>query len=264
MPARNRRPAAIACRSPRLERQPHQSWTHSVGTPVACGANTLDRPRERLAALGRSALTDAEVLAIVLGTGCAGIPVLEIARRLLTEARGVVGLARLSPSELSRLDGVGPAKAARLAGAFELGIRAQRPTNRGEPLTDSRQVFSRYGAMVSARPTECFWVLALDAKNRPLVVREVARGGRTSCQVDPAEVFRILLAQSASGAILLHNHPSGDPAPSPDDLALTERLARAGQLLQIRVLDHLVVGHGRYTSLRDAGLWPTPPAKSDT
>ena len=92
--------------------------------------------------------------------------------------------------------------------------------------------------------------------------REVARGGRTACQVDPAEVFRFLVSQSASGAIFVHNHPSGDPEPSAQDLELTERLVAAGSLLGIRILDHVVVGSGRYTSLRDAGLWPSTPVKS--
>ena len=109
---------------------------------------------------------------------------------------------------------------------------------------------------------ERFIVISVDAKNRPRAAREVARGGRTSCQVDPAEVFRLLLADSASGAIFVHNHPSGDPQPSPQDLELTERLVAAGALLDIRILDHLVVGNGRYSSLRDLGLWPTTVVKS--
>ncbi len=110
--------------------------------------------------------------------------------------------------------------------------------------------------------TERFVAIAVDAKNRPRAEREVARGGRTVCQVDPAEVFRFLVAESASGAIFLHNHPSGDPSPSRQDLELTERLVAAGSLLEIRVLDHLIVGNGSYTSLRDAGLWPTSRVKS--
>lgn len=214
--------------------------------------------------LGASALTDAELVAIVLGSGRAGRPVLALAEGLLGEVGGLVGLARRSPAELRRLEGLGVAKAARLAAAFELGLRGIRPAEASEPLRDSQAVFGRYGRALGAHATERFWVVAVDAKNRPLAAREVARGGRIACQVDPAEVFRVLLAEGASGAILLHNHPSGDPDPSLDDLALTERLARAGDLLRIRVLDHLVVGRGRYTSLQDAGLWPTPSAKSST
>lgn len=187
-----------------------------------------------------------------------------VATQLLVQGGGIVGLSRRSPIELERLEGLGPAKAARLVAAFELGLRAQRPLDPAAPLNDSRAVFARYGPALSGQPTERFWVVAVDAKNRPLTAREVARGGRTACQVEPAEVFRVLVREAANAAILLHNHPSGDPSPSPEDLALTERLVRAGDLLRIRVLDHLVVGRGRYTSLRDAGLWPTLPSNSST
>jgi DNA repair protein RadC len=114
--------------------------------------------------------------------------------------------------------------------------------------------------MISA--VERFVVVSVDAKNRPRSHRTVALGGRTTCQVDPTEVFRLLVTESASGAIFLHNHPSGDPAPSSEDLALNERLVAAASLLDIRTLDHLIVGNGCYTSLRDAGLWPTTCVKS--
>jgi DNA repair protein RadC len=123
-------------------------------------------------------------------------------------------------------------------------------------------VFLRYGRRLMASRVERFVVISVDAKNRAGAEREVARGGRTTCQVDPAEVFRLLVSESASGAIFVHNHPSGDPNPSPQDLELTQRLVAAGSLLDIRILDHLIVGSGRYTSLRDAGLWPSTPVKS--
>ncbi|MEM7137249.1 MAG: DNA repair protein RadC [Myxococcota bacterium] len=216
-----------------------------------------ERPRERLAALGAPALSDVELLALVLGTGREGKNATALAWHLLGESHGLAGLARLSTSALAQLDGLGPAKAARLCAAFELGIRALRPANLVAPLLDSQAVFARYGGALAHAPTERFWVISLDAKNRPKAATEVARGGRTSCQVDAAEVFRCLVADSAAHAVLLHNHPSGDPAPSADDLSLTERLCRAGELLEIRILDHLIIGRGRYTSLRDEGLWPT-------
>jgi DNA repair protein RadC len=169
----------------------------------------------------------------------------------------------MSCSELTALPGVGPAKAARLSAAFELGIRALSfPSEHTEPLSNSQAVFARYGRKLMVSRVERFLVVAVDAKNRPRAEREVARGGRTSCQVDPAEVFRVLLAESASGAIFIHNHPSGDPEPSAQDLELTDRLAAAAALLDIRALDHLIIGNGRYTSLRDAGLWPRNAVKS--
>jgi DNA repair protein RadC len=220
-------------------------------------------PRERLASRGAPALSDAELLAVLLGTGRTGESVVSVAQRLLGEAGSLWALRQMSPTELAKRSGIGPAKAARLSAAFEAGLRALTfPEEHAAPLSNSQMVFSRYGRPLMASRVERFLVISVDAKNRPRAESEVARGGRTSCQVDPAEVFRLLLAESASGAIFLHNHPSGDPAPSPQDLELTERLVAAGSLLDIRILDHVVVGNGRYTSLRDAGLWPTTAVKS--
>jgi DNA repair protein RadC len=220
-------------------------------------------PRERLASRGASHLSDAELLAVLLGTGRAGESATVLAARILLEVDGLWALRRMGVRELERLTGVGPAKAARLAAAFEAGLRALTfPEQSPTPLSNSESVFARYGQRLMACRTERFVLISVDAKNRPRAEREVARGGRTACQVDPAEVFRVLLAESASGAIFLHNHPSGDPSPSPQDLKLTERLVAAGSLLEIRILDHLIVGNGRYTSLRDADLWPTSSVKS--
>ncbi len=220
-------------------------------------------PRELLISRGVESLSDTELLTVLLGTGQAGEGAALLAARLMRAAGGLWGLRRMSPAELAGLPGIGPAKAARLAAAFEAGLRALTfPDEHAAPLSTSEAVFTRYGRPLMASRVECFVVISVDAKNRPRAVREIARGGRTTCQVDPAEVFRHLLAESASGALFLHNHPSGDPAPSRQDLELTERLVAAGALLDIRVLDHLVVGNGRYTSLRDAGFWPTSPVKS--
>lgn len=220
-------------------------------------------PRERLASRGAPTLSDAELLAVLLGTGRRGEDVASAAVRLLGETGSLWALRRMSPNELARLSGIGPAKAARLSAAFEAGLRSLVfPEEQASPLSNSETVFERYGRRLMASRIECFIVISVDAKNRPRAEHEVARGGRTSCQVDPAEVFRLLLAESASGGIFLHNHPSGDPRPSPQDLELTERLVAGGSLLNIRILDHLVIGNGRYRSLRDAGLWPTTTVKS--
>lgn len=200
---------------------------------------------------------------MLLGTGRTGEEVGSLASRLLRETGGLWALRRMSVAELVKLSGVGAAKAARLAAAFEAGLRALTfPDEHAAPLLNSETVFARYGRSLMASRVERFLVISVDAKNRPRAEREVARGGRTSCQVDPSEVFRLLVSESASGAIFLHNHPSGDPEPSPQDLQLTERLVEAGSLLDIRILDHLVVGNGQYTSLRDAGHWPSTPVKS--
>ncbi len=217
----------------------------------------MEGPRERLARLGVGALADIELLAVLLGTGRVGENVSSLAASVLRRTGSLGALARLTPTELAQIAGIGPAKAARLAAAFEAGARALVPREVAAPLTNSEIVFKRYGRALMSSPVERFLVLSVDAKNRPRLEREVARGGRSSCQVDLAEVFRILIADSASGAVFVHNHPSGDPEPSAQDLALTERLVTAGTLFEIRILDHVIVGSGRYTSLRDAGMWPT-------
>ena len=224
----------------------------------------MDLPRERLRRLGATTLSDAELVALILGTGTTGEDVGSLAIRMVRDTGGLWALARMSIAELSRIAGIGPAKAARLAAAFELGSRSLvRPELSATPLSNSERVFERYGQLLMASPVERFMVVCVDAKNRARAEREVARGGRTSCQVDPAEVFRLLVCESASGAIFIHNHPSGDPDPSRHDLELTRRLVAAGSLFEIRILDHLIVGSGRYTSLRDAGLWPVSAVKSN-
>jgi len=225
----------------------------------------MNRPRERLSRLGAAALSDSELLAVILGTGRAGEDVGSLAIRVLGEAGGLWALGRMTVAELSRTRGIGPAKAARLAAAFEAGSRGLvSPDTSAAPLSNSELVFLRYGRQLIGSQVERFFVVSVDAKNRVRAEREIARGGRTSCQVDPAEVFRLLVSESASGAIFIHNHPSGDPDPSRQDLELTQRLVKAGSLLDIRILDHLIIGSGRYTSLRDAGLWPTTSAKSNS
>ncbi len=234
------------------------SLAHPLHAPPS-----MDGPRERLGRLGACALADVELLAVLLGTGRRGENVASLAANILCRTGGLWALSRLSPTELAQIAGIGPAKAARLAAAFEAGTRALAPPDLAAPLNHSELVFERYGKAMMGSPVERFLVVSVDAKNRPRTEREIARGGRTSCQVDPAEVFRALVSDSASGAIFLHNHPSGDPGPSAEDLALTERLVAAGALLEIRILDHIIVGSGRYTSLRDAGVWPTTSAKSN-
>ena len=223
----------------------------------------MDGARERIARLGAGGLSDAELIAVLLGTGCVGEAVSLVAVRVLNEAQGLSGLARMSAAELARIRGIGPAKAARLSAAFEAGSRGLVPPDTtATPMSNSESVFLRYGQRMMNSQVERFVVIAVDAKNRVRAEREVARGGRTTCQVDPGEVFRLLVSESASGAIFIHNHPSGDPEPSAQDLELTQRLVSAGALLDIRTLDHVIVGSGRYTSLRDAGLWPSMPVKS--
>jgi len=217
-------------------------------------------PRERLAQVGQRRLADAELVAILLGTGTSAEPVTVLAARLLVEAGGLDGLARLGPGGLERISGLGPSKAARLVAAVELGRRVvTRPLSRRARLASSKDVDAAFRARLADLDQECFWAIALDAKSRPIRELEIARGGLSSCPVAPADVFRALVREAAASVIILHNHPSGEPTPSADDVALTERLARAGELLGIRLVDHVVIGREGYFSFLDAGLIASTP-----
>lgn len=212
-------------------------------------------------AVGRAALSDTELLALILGTGNRGEPVLQLAARVLSELGGVHGLGRYGPGALEAIDGLGPTKASRLVAALELGRRAlARPLPPRVRIGSSRDVDAAMRPRFADATVEHFLAVALDAKNRPMGEVAIARGGLRACPVAPADVFRALLLAGASGAVLVHNHPSGEPSPSPDDVALTERLAMAGDLLGVRVLDHVIVGREGYFSFLDAGLLSGEPS----
>ncbi len=214
-----------------------------------------ERPRERLARLGPSALSTAELLAIVLRTGVGGENVLALASRLLARHGGVAGLARASLSELMAERGLGLAKAAQLQAALELGRRLTlaAPGERFQIRTPA-DVATMLMAEMSYLEQEHFWVLFLDTRNRVLGSEEVYKGSLNQSQVRVGEVFREAVRRNCAAVIVAHNHPSGDPAPSPEDVAVTRDLVAAGKLLGIEVLDHLVIGQQRWVSLRERGL----------
>jgi DNA repair protein RadC len=212
-------------------------------------------PREHLAIAGERALSDAELIAVVLGTGTARDPVGVVAQRLLDELGGLEGLRRAGLAALSRCDGIGLTKACRLRAALELGLRASaRPLLPREPVRSSRDVHAVLGPRLAAAEREHFYALALDAKHRPLSEILLAIGGLTACGVAPADLFRAVLREPAAGIVLVHNHPSGDPSPSDEDLALTRKLVDAGRLLGLSIVDHVVIGRSGYFSFADAGL----------
>jgi DNA repair protein RadC len=223
---------------------------------VARGVRDLpceERPRERIARHGAGALANRELLALVLGAGSRKASVLELADSLL--GSGLRDLAARSLAELEGQRGVGRAKATRLLAALELGSRlasegrTASPTLR-TPEESARYLLPRYGA----RPVETFGLLALDARHRPKREIVVSVGCLTSSVVHPREVFQEAVVSRAAALILFHNHPSGDPEPSAEDVALTRRLASAGTLMGIEVLDHLVLGAGRFVSLKQRGI----------
>jgi DNA repair protein RadC len=212
-------------------------------------------PRERLALHGAEVLSDAELVCVLLGTGCADEPVAVLAERLLHDAGGLQALARSSPRELAARRGVGTSKAARLLAAVELGRRLGAVRLSPErPLSSSRDVDRALRPRLAVAEREHFVAVALDSKNRPILQLDIAIGGLAACALTPADVFRPLLRHAAASAVFAHNHPSGECAPSDQDIAMTERLARTGELVGVAVLDHLIVGREGYFSFLDAGL----------
>lgn len=213
-----------------------------------------DRPREKLARLGPSALGDHELLALVIGSGTSGTSALGLAELLLQASGGLHGLPVCAAEELRRVPGVGLARAAQVLASVELGRRTllreppDRPMLR-TPGDVAIYLLPEFGA----KPVEQFGVVLLDAKHRLLKTVVLTVGTLDRSFVHPREVFREATSSRAAGIVLFHNHPSGDPEPSADDLALTRRMVAAGELMGIDVLDHLVLTATRYASIRELG-----------
>ena len=218
-----------------------------AGVLTACG----ERPRERLLEHGAEALASKELIALILGSGVAGRSALEIGANLLDHAGGLVALSRAVPRELASLRGIGIARASRLAAAFQLGQRAVAEPISDRFIRDAEDVFHYLRPRMRGLMQEVFIAIALDARNAIISHVEIARGSLTGVDVHPREVFRPLIRHGAAGAVVAHNHPSGDPKPSPHDFALTRRLRRAGVLVGIPVLDHIVVGAQGYSSIAE-------------
>lgn len=214
-----------------------------------------ERPRERLQRQGARALSDAELLAIALRTGTPRESALDLARRLQNEFGGLYALARASIQEICRIPGIGPAKATQIQAALELGRRLVLAGDGTRmQIRDASDAALMLMAEIGAETQENLCVLLLDTKRHVQRIVRLYEGNVNSSLVRPAEVFRDAIKDNAVAIILGHNHPSGDPTPSADDVAVTRSLIRAGQLLQIGVLDHLIVGRGRWTSLKAEGL----------
>jgi len=215
-----------------------------------------ERPRERLIDLGAGALSSAELLAILLGSGAAGRSALQIGHAVLAEAGGALRwIARQPVAALRAVPGVGIARAVTIHASLELGRRmAAEGRQDGPPVRSPRDVVELFAPRMEDLPVEEFHVAVLDAQHCLERDITVTRGILNSALVHPREVFREAIAERAAAIILVHNHPSGDPAPSDDDRAVTEQLVAAGRLLDIPVHDHVIIGRGRYTSFAEAGL----------
>ena len=219
--------------------------------------SSAERPREKLLEKGPEALSDAELLAVLLRTGVSGTDVLEMAQRWLGEAGGLESLARADPRQIVKRKGVGLAKGTVVAAALELGRRLARRSLAGQQILDRPEAVADYLTLrYGHERVELFGVLTLDVRHRLLRVHELHRGARAHTDIEPSEVFNRAIVDNAHNVILWHTHPSGDPTPSGDDEALTRRLADAGRLLGIAVLDHLVVARGGFVSLRQRGVLP--------
>ena len=215
----------------------------------------LDRPRERLVSHGPRALADEELLAILLGTGTAGCSARALAHAMLADG-GLPGLARASARELRSRPGIGAAKAATVLAAVELGRRlATRRLREGDPIRGPEDVFRHFHPRLRDAGQEQFLVILLDGRHRVIGEARASEGTLTASLVHPREVFRPALRDGAAAIVLVHNHPSGDPSPSAEDRAVTRRLVRAGELLGIQVLDHVVVAERGWRSLREEGDW---------
>lgn len=214
-----------------------------------------DRPRERMLRLGTAALSDAELLALFLRTGLQGLNAVELAQRLLNEHGGLAGLLGMEPAQLLRAHGMGPARACQLLAALELGRRFLESELRHESvLSDPRRAGEFIALKLRQHPNEVFAVAFLDAQHRLIAFEELFRGSISSTEVHPRELMRRALAHNAAAVILAHNHPSGVSEPSQADRVLTSRIVETLGLIGVRVLDHLIVGHGRPTSLAERGM----------
>jgi len=218
-----------------------------------------DRPREKLVKQGASALSESELIAILLRTGTVGANAIDVARELLIRYQSLTALSRCDARQLSHVKGIGLAKALQLAAAFELGKRlAQESPSRGK-LDTPELIYDLLGPEMRMLSKESLRAILLDTRLRLLRVEEIALGTISECMAHPREVFRPALVHSAYAVILAHNHPSGDPSPSASDIQMSRRMSEAAKVLQIRLLDHVIIGapaEGRppYYSFKEAGV----------
>lgn len=213
-----------------------------------------ERPRERLARLGSKALSNAELLAILIGSGVEGENAVQVAQRLLDTFEGVTGLHRAAFDEVCAQHGIKMAKAARIKAALELGFRMKLEAIERKSIQSPNDAAHLIVHEMSALEQEELWVMQLNTRNNHIATDVVYRGSLNSSQVRVGELFKGAVRRNAATIIVAHNHPSGDPTPSPDDIAVTRAIVETGNLLDIEVLDHLVIGGGKYISLKQRGL----------
>lgn len=214
-----------------------------------------NRPRERLLQVGERAVSTAELLAIVLRSGVPGENVLRLAERLLITFKDLPGLARASIAELTAVKGVGPAKAVEIKAALEIGRRLLTTAPEEKPrITSPADAANLLMSEMSFLDKEHLRLVLMDTRNRVLATPTIYIGSLNTSVIRIGELFRAAIKENAAAFIVAHNHPSGDPSPSPEDVAVTRQIVQAGALLNIDVLDHIVIGHNRFVSLKERGL----------
>jgi len=214
-----------------------------------------ERPRERLVTLGAQALNTAELLAILLRVGVKGENAVQVGQRILQKFGGLAGLQRASVDEIKSVRGLGAAKAATLKAAIELGRRLTLETPEHRPTVNSpADAAALVQFEMSALDQEHLRVMLLNMRNQVLDIVEIYRGSLNSSMVRVGEVFKPAVQRHAAAIVIVHNHPSGDPTPSPDDIVVTKAIIESGELLDIDVLDHLIIGQGSFVSLKERGL----------
>lgn len=214
-----------------------------------------ERPRERLAHFGAQALSSAELLAIIIRTGTGSENVLRLAERLLMESGGLTNLAQLTIAELTKIKGIGPAKAIEIKAAIELGRRITVASPQERPrIASPADAANLLMSEMMYLEQEHLRAILLNTKNYVLKVVTIYIGSLNSSVVRVGEVFRAAIKENAAALIIAHNHPSGDPTPSPEDIYVTTELVKAGQLLNIELLDHVIIGRQKYISLKERGL----------
>jgi DNA repair protein RadC len=214
-----------------------------------------ERPRERLSRLGAQALSTAELLAILLRVGVPGENAVQVGQRLISHFKNLAGLQRAPFEELCDQHGIGEAKASQIKAAIELGSRLRVEAPEVRPTVNSpADAAALLAYEMSALEQEHLRVILLDTRNGVLDIVEIYKGSVNSSQVHVGELFKPAIRRNAAALIVVHNHPSGDPTPSPDDVAVTRAIVQAGKLLDVDVLDHMVIGQGRWVSLKERGL----------
>lgn len=209
-----------------------------------------NRPRERMAKYGPDALSDAEIMALILKTGTKGENVTDMSNRLI-RMYGLEKLSRLSLEELQAIRGIGPAKAMQVAAAFQLSKRCRMAEKEKTPVKTARDVYEYARPLLEEKEKEHILVIYLDTKNRISKHETVSMGTLNASLIHPREIFKTAIKENTNAIIVAHNHPSGDPTPSPDDREITKGLHAAGELLEIQMLDHVIIGKDNYYSFRE-------------